>query len=245
MYRSISSDLKECSLRLWEAGWSTSDICATLCVSKSSLYRWKDNLADFGSVTRPASGLQGKPRIIGLAAMAVIKDIYSAHPDTYLDELQWYLAIHHDIAISISALHCNLMKAGLTHKLLHKIACERDEERRAEFLHVIQHHFSGTGREFVVVDESSKNEHTLNRRFGRAPAGCKATITAPFIRGERYSLAAAMTRDGYLAAHVIPGSLDSYAFFDFIVEDVVSGLNPVEDFAYRPALASKYESISR
>jgi hypothetical protein len=45
---------------------------------------------------------------------------------------------------------------------------------------------------------------------------------APFIRGQRYSLMAAMSKQGYLATHVVPGSVDSFGFFDFIVEDVVS-----------------------
>lgn len=30
-----------------------------------------------------------------------------------------------------------------------------------------------------------------------------------------------MSKRGYIATHVIPGSFDSFAFFDFIVEDVV------------------------
>jgi len=221
VYRAISPDMKDCALHLSKSGWSRQDICAALCVSQASLYRWANILDEFGSVIRPRSPLQGRPRLIGLAVMTAIREIYTNYPDTYLDELQWHLAIHHDLAISKSALQDNLEQAGLTRKLLHKIAAERDEEARAEFLHTIQHGFSGTGNEFVVVDESSKNEHSLSRCYGRSPAGTDACYTAPFIRGERYSLAAAMSKKGYLTAHVIPGSLDSFAFFDFIVEDVV------------------------
>ena len=151
VYRKISKDLKECALRLWEAGWSRSDICDALWISTASLYRWQENFNQFGTVSRFPSGLQGRPRIIALVAMTAIKEIYSEHSDTYLDELQWYLAVHHDIAISLSALQENLVKAGLTRKILHKIASERNEELRAQFLHVIQHQFSGTGREFVRV----------------------------------------------------------------------------------------------
>ena len=33
---------------------------------------------------------------------------------------------------------------------------------------------------------------------------------------------AAMSKKGYLAAHIIPELVDSFAFFDFIVEDIVS-----------------------
>jgi hypothetical protein len=58
--------------------------------------------------------------------LTAVKELYENHPDTYIDELQWFLAVHHDIPISITALQENLEKAGLTRKLLHKIACERD-----------------------------------------------------------------------------------------------------------------------
>ncbi|KDR70028.1 hypothetical protein GALMADRAFT_76765 [Galerina marginata CBS 339.88] len=204
-YRKISSDMKECSLRLWEAGWSTDDICSALCVSTASLYRWRDILDTYGSVQRPPGPLRGRPRLIGLLAMTAIKEIFSRHPDLYLDELQWFLAIHHDLAISKSALQENLESAGLTRKVLHVIASERDEAQRQAFLHSIQNDFSGTADEF------------------------EADITAPFIRGQRYSMIAAMSKQGYLAAHVVPGSVDSFGFFDFIVEDVIPKMKPFPD----------------
>ena len=69
----------------------------------------------------------GRPRLIGMAAMNAVKDIYARNSDAYLDELQWHLAIHHDIAISISALQETLIRAGLTWKVLHKIASECDK----------------------------------------------------------------------------------------------------------------------
>jgi transposase len=223
-FRHISSDMKECGLRLWEAGWSTTDICSALCFSIASLYRWRSLLDQFGSVERPRAALCGRPRLIGMLAMTAIREVYFRHPDIYLDELQWFLAIHHDLAISKSALQENLEKAGLTRKILHKIAVERDEVQRQDFLHTIRTDFSGTGNEFVAIDESSKNDHTYDRRYGRSMQGQEAHIVGPFIRGQRYSMIAAMSKEGYLAAHVLPGSVDSFGFFDFIVEDVVSGL---------------------
>ncbi|KAJ4474512.1 hypothetical protein C8R41DRAFT_847853 [Lentinula lateritia] len=120
-----------------------------------------------------------------------MKDIYRTNADTYLDELMWYLVIHHDTVISKSSLHENLRKAGLTRKLLHKIALERDEALRAEYSNMIRTQFSGSGFEFVTVDESSKNDHTLSRRYGYSLCGQPAESEEPFIRGKRYSLAAA------------------------------------------------------
>jgi transposase-like protein len=38
--RKISSDLKECALRLWNAGWDIEDIYNALGVFRASIYRW-------------------------------------------------------------------------------------------------------------------------------------------------------------------------------------------------------------
>jgi len=181
VYQNISSDMKDCALQLWETGWAKEDICSVLCVSCSSLYQWAQIFDNFGSVTPPPSLMCRRPRLIGMAALNAIKDIYAQNSDAYLDELQWHLAIHHNIAISISALQETLIRAGLTWKVLHKIASKRDKVHRAEFMHCIQHNFSGTGNEFVIVDESSKNKHSYVCHYGHAPIGQDAILMTPFI----------------------------------------------------------------
>jgi hypothetical protein len=116
-----------------------------------------------------------------------------------------WLAIHHDIVISVSALHENLKEAGLTRKILHKIALERDEELRAQWREMQRDpRMQGDGSEFVCLDETSKNELSYARRYGLAPSGQRAELKDVFVRGDRYSLLAAMTVDGYLATHVVP-----------------------------------------
>ena len=92
------------------------------------MYRWCKIFDEYNSVTCPRSGLVGRPRILVHAVVIAIKEIYNNEADAYLDELVWWLAIHHNIAISHSALHKNLQEVGLTWKLLHKIARECDEE---------------------------------------------------------------------------------------------------------------------
>ncbi|KAF8228250.1 hypothetical protein L208DRAFT_1292542, partial [Tricholoma matsutake] len=186
--RRIRPDIKECALRLWKAGWDRSKVCWAFNVSQASLYCWMHILEEFGSTTCPPSPLRGRPRIITFAVLTAVKQLYEQHTDTYLNKLQWFLAIHHDIDISISALQVNLDKAGLTRKILHKIAKERDKECRAA-RHCIQNHFSGTRGEFVAVDE-----------YGCSPVG-----------------------------NSVPGSLNSFAFFDFIVDDVLPQMNPYPD----------------
>lgn len=177
---------------------------------------------ELGSVVKPPSPLRGRTRIISHAVLTAVYDVYKGDPDLYLDELQFWLAIHHDIVISTSALQKNLEEAGLSRKLLTKIAKERDEAQRQEYWAVINGELGGDGDLLVMVDETSKNELSLVRRFGRALVGARAEIADVFVRGDRYSLAAAMSKDGYIATKVVPGSFDSLDFFEFISEDVVS-----------------------
>jgi hypothetical protein len=221
--RRISNDLKYITLELWEAGWDLNDIMHVFHVSRASLFRWRALFDKLGTLEQPAP-ICRCTCIIGHAVLQACKNIFMHSPKTYLDELQWYLAIEHDIAISISALQASLVRAGLTRKLMRKIAVERDEECRAEWKHTIQspEHFLGTGKEFVCIDKSAKDERKIARNYGRSISGEPAETHTPFIRGIRYSLVAALSTHGYIVTSIYEGALDQYNFFDFIVDDVVS-----------------------
>ena len=219
--RKISADLKECTLRLWELCFDLGFISESLCISKASIYRWRSVFAEFSSINQPPSPLLGRPRIIVCAVLTAIKEVYHNEADAYLDELVWWLAIHHDIVISHSALHKNLLDAGLTQKLLHKIAKERDEEMRAEYMDVIRDCTGGWGAELVFINEFSKNDHDTARCYGQAPSGQRADFIDNFVHGDRYSTVVAISISGYDAVHSVLGSFDSDQFRDFIVEQVV------------------------
>src|SRR5271155_5425002 len=107
-----------------------------MCVTCHHLYRGLLT----PTVARPLSGLADRPQLIVHGVLSAIKEVYNNKADVYLNELCWWLAIHHNVAISKSALQQNLMDAGLTRKLLHKIARERDEEARRGDMGVICDH---------------------------------------------------------------------------------------------------------
>ena len=195
----ISSDIKDTTLCLWESGWDNNNICSILQVSQSSLYCWYAILDKFG-VSIASFADMWLPSVDRLAVLTSIQELYEQHPDTYIDKLQWFLAIHHDLPISVLALQSNLEQLGLTRKLLHKVAIKRDhvqhEEDKASVCN--PEHFSGTGEEFVTVDESSKNEHNVAQPDGRAPSGHEADLIDPFVHGVHYSLVAAMSTNRYI-----------------------------------------------
>jgi len=124
--------------------------------------------------------------------------------------------------VSTTTISHNLKEAGLTRKHLHKLATECDEVLHKDWKQSLCFHDDGS--EFVCVDETSKNEHTYARRFGRAMSVEQAILSDVFVRGDRYSLVAAITVGGYIASAVVPGSLDSFDFYNFIAEDMVSCL---------------------
>jgi len=102
-----------------------------------------------------------------------------------------WLAFEHNIIISPSTHIRTLEQADLARKILQKLVAERDVLRREEFQVNLHNDFIGDGSEFVVLDETSKKERT-----------------DVFVRGDRYSLCAAMTVEGYIAARAISGSFD-------------------------------------
>ncbi|KZP21878.1 hypothetical protein FIBSPDRAFT_687136, partial [Athelia psychrophila] len=102
-----------------------------------------------------------------------------------------------EMHIGRSALDNLIRDAGISLKLARKCASERDEVARED-----------------------KDDRTIFRRYARAPKGQRATIDADFVRGDRYSIVAAISVDGYVGTRIVSGSLDSAEFFDFIVEDL-------------------------
>ena len=156
-----------CTLSLWDRGWQVEDIADALLVLRASLYHWNTIFEEHGSVNRPYFALRGKARILTQAVLTAVHMLYESDADLYLDELVLWLALHHNIAISVSTLQENLQKAGLTRKLLHKIAVERDEELRQQWKDMLAgDDFLGDGSQFICIDETLKNEHTYARRYG-------------------------------------------------------------------------------
>ncbi|KAG2128610.1 hypothetical protein DEU56DRAFT_819250 [Suillus clintonianus] len=174
--RRISNDLKDCALRLWNHGWELADICEAFGVSERSCYRWRRIFEECGTTTKPRSPLTGRTRTITRALLTAIEDLFTVDSDLFLDEVCTWLAVSHDIVVSTSTLSRNLKEAGLTRKILRKLASERDEARREEFRESHRNDFIGDGSEFVVIDETSKNDRTYARHYGRAPRGHRAHL---------------------------------------------------------------------
>ena len=75
-----------------------------------------------------------------------------------------------------------LERAGMSRKKLKRIAIERDEERRADFVARIAQY---TPEELGFLDETSKDRQTPSRAYRRSKKGRHAQKKQEFVRGRR------------------------------------------------------------
>ncbi|KAJ7133260.1 hypothetical protein C8R44DRAFT_611773, partial [Mycena epipterygia] len=189
----ISDDLKERALWLLDGDYLTEDVCHLLGVSRASVYRWRANQENYGTVRPPPNPLRGRPRILNPDQTHDLLTLLAESPELYLDEIMDWIAVTQDTGLSRTALHTLIHDSGLTYKILRRAASEHDDNHLSQ--------------------------------AGRAPRGLRAEIEADFIRGERYSILAAITIDGYLGTRIVSGSVDGDEFFDFIVNDILPKMN--------------------
>ncbi|KAF8573627.1 hypothetical protein K439DRAFT_1555387 [Ramaria rubella] len=137
----ISSDLKQQSLWLLAHDYTPEDTCTILGVSRSSVRQWWDNYEEYSDVLPPPNPNQGRPRVLDGDKLHSLVELIEWSPEMYLDELQDWLALEHDILVGITTLDRNIHEAGLTYKLLQRAAGERDEEARAAWRADMQANF--------------------------------------------------------------------------------------------------------
>jgi transposase len=220
VYHTISPDMKQRALYLLlDEGWEIDRIAAVLGVHSKSIQRWEDNYRNHGCVNPPAP-LRGRPRLLSSDITAELHELLTESPSLLLDEIGEWLAIYHDQPISTTALHDNLKDLGLTYKRLKRIATQRDDAYRADWLHNMTSNY--TADQLVFLDESSKDDRAILRRYGRAISGQTARENVSLNKGVRYSVLPALTIDGYIAVRAVEGSIDGAEFFDFVLNDVVS-----------------------
>jgi transposase len=127
-YRHISNDVCECCFILVAQGWVPLDVCDVFGFSEQSYWHWKRNLDTHGSFLPPKNYACGRPRTLTPSITNDVVDLVNEAPELFLDEIQEWIAIVHDVGILKSALHTILQDYSLTYKLLQKAAAERDEE---------------------------------------------------------------------------------------------------------------------
>ncbi len=75
---------------------------------------------------------------------------------------------------------------------------------------------------FVFSDESGYNRNTLARSRGWSLCGRRATKSSFFIRGQKYTIEAALCVVGYLSYRIQTGAMNSEQYYNWVEQDLVS-----------------------
>jgi transposase len=218
-YRKISRDLKLAAMNLYERELVPLDnLLDCVGFSERTFYRILSLWRETGSVTKHTHGLRGRPRLLVFNDLQYLLHLVRHRPDWFLDELSDLLHENRFISVHFSTILRELARAGYSVKKLKKIATERNEDKRAEFVYRMAEY---TQEQLGFIDETSKDEKTPGRRRGRAKKGRRAKRRQVFIRGHRLSGIGLLTIDGMVTSAVVEGSMTTESFCKFLEENVV------------------------
>ena len=181
MYHILSRDVKLAAVRLWEGGLLTiPDILNCCNISRATFYRIINLWKETGDVVsnRTTAHSQSWSRLLDATDVQYLNQLIEENPDYFLDELLHLLKTNRFISIHYTTIHNQLLRTGVSHKQLQRIASERDEAARANFIARIAQY---TPHELGFIDEVSKDARSVGRRYGRSRRGQRARKSQPFI----------------------------------------------------------------
>ena len=220
-YHTISRDLKLAAVRLYEREiLPLDDILDIMAFSRRTFFRILRLWHSTGDVVMHRFGtIKGRPRLLNFDDIHYILQLVRLRPDWFLDELLDLLKTNRFISVHYVTIHRELQRAGVSYKKLKKIASERKEEARNAYIaHISQYE----PEEIGFIDETSKNEKTASRGYGRSKKGRRAIMRQRFVRGTRLSATALLTVNGIVASTVVEGSMNREMYLDFLEHHVVS-----------------------
>lgn len=218
--RRISRDVKVAAMRLYELNiLSLRDILDACGFSCRTFYRVLKLWRTTGNVIAYPTGIQGRRRILDREDIDYLLELIRATPDLFVDELLTLLEKNQFISVHYTTIHRELERLNVSRKKLQRIAEERDEDRRADFIARMAQY---SPEEIGFIDETSKDCRSVGRRYGRSRKNKRAQKKQPFVRGRRTSATGLLTLDGITARTVVEGSMTKQLFLEFLEFDVVS-----------------------
>jgi transposase len=165
-FRIIGRDVKIAAIRLYECGLLDLDDILDCCgFSRRTWFRVWKLWSETGNVVSEASSLRGRLRDLDQEDLGYLLKLIHENPDYFLDELLGLLETNYFIAVHYTTIFRELERLNVSRKKLKKIALERNEERRADFVARMAQY---DPEELGFLDEMSKDERSIGRRYGRS-----------------------------------------------------------------------------
>jgi transposase len=133
--RNISADCKLAAIRLHERGLPPLETILDCCrFSRRTWFRVIKLWRETGHVIHLAEIRRGRPRILDTKDIQYLLQLVKNNPDYFLDEMLNLLQTNRFISVHFTTIFRELKCAGMSRKKLKRIAIERNEERRADFV---------------------------------------------------------------------------------------------------------------
>lgn len=217
--RQISNDLKRAAVRLYIQDILPLDrILDAVGFSECTFYRSLKNWRETGDVVNPRKTRLGRRHILIREDIDYLLELIRDNPDYFLDELLHLLKTNRFISVHYTTIHRELERCGVSYKKLKRVAAERNEDYRADFIARMAQY---TPDQLGFLDETSKDERTLSRHYGRGRRGKRSQTKQVFVRGRRVSAEALLSLDGIVAGTVVEGSMTKEMFLEYLELNVV------------------------
>jgi len=218
-FRKLSRDVKIAAMRMYDADLlPLATILDFLNFSRRTFFRIRALWLETGDVVRHTDGVKGRPRLLHYSDVDYLKRLIRHRPDWFLDELQYLLQTNRFIAVHFTTIHRELVRAGISRKKIKKIASERNENLRADYIAQMAQY---SPEQLGFLDEVSKDERTFARARGRSRKGTRAVQKGVFVRGRRFSATGLLTLDGMISNTVVEGSMNRALFLEYLEFTVV------------------------
>ena len=180
MPRTISRDLKIAAIRLYERELlSVSDILDCCGFSKRTWQRLVKLWRTTGDVVPESQSLRARLRVLDHEDIRYLLFLIRQNPDYFLDELLYLLKTNRFISVHYTTIYRTLERVRVSRKKLQRVARERDEDQRAEFIARMARY---SPEELGFIDEVSRDERVVGRHYGRAHKGLRAGMEDATIR---------------------------------------------------------------
>jgi hypothetical protein len=157
--------------------------------------------------------LQGRLRTLDHNDVQYLLYLIQENLDYFLDELLHLLKTNCFISVHYATIYHELERRGVNLKKLKRVAKERSEELRADFIRRMAQYGP---EEIGFINETSKDEKTICRRYGQSRKGTRATKQQVFIQGRQTTITGLLSMDGLVAGTVVEGSMTKAMFMEFL-----------------------------
>ena len=219
-YHSISKDLKARIPVLQRQEYNMKKICNLLGIRKTLVYCTLAHVRRHGVPYNPHSRRSGCHRVLSHEDLKLIVALLNRRHCIYLDELQAEVYRIHGTLLSQTTLMRTLHRLYYSYKHVTIRALERVDLIYSAFMNRIADKVPNPDM-LIFIDEAACNRRASAWTKGWSLVGRRCVQRWHFIRGQRFSILPILTLDGIITYDIIPGSVTSVCFIQFLRELVV------------------------